>query len=670
MKDDSSVSDVARRTLLKATAGSLGIAAVGQVDAQAPDEERTTTSNSARDARSSDTSRENAAEWVSNALWTATGTATEFPGQVVFPRYSHLAVTAMNQAGLSGHIGPRDAALAASRLQDKETGGFYRQQGDFLGPWTTATYHAVSLAQMFDISIDESAATEFLLDHQNDSGGFIPRSGFLGGKTISTLAATYKSTAALSQLSAVTQSIRDRIVDFVQSAQHTDGGWAATPHSNSSTVAGTYHAINTLLSLNALDAKTKRQAGSFLLSLQQPRGGFRGTLKPTDCSSPICRRRPEVTTRNTAQALLTLSKLGNANPLQSAMERLHVDWLVDRQLLSPTDERFHGGFETYRERTASITHYLLNTAFAMNALRSVDALDRIDQQSAGAFIAACQHPGSDGFASWPSSLSSMRDTEAAVRALDQSDAIERFPRDSLARTLAGQQRSDGSIAQLDWDNEPTVKQTAQAVLAAAQINRTNSIDRASALSFIADHQHQTGGFTNTSTSRSETSDGGGDDPSLQTTWLAVRAVSAMNGLTRIDRRKVSEYLAGLQGDDGQISSEQPTSLTAVRDTRYAMEILTAIGRLSVVDLNRAISYLASRQQRDGTYENESMAVHVTTGLAAADALSEIDLPKTQQYLRKKQLPSGGFAKKGFYSSATAMQRHAGVVEALSVLRAQ
>lgn len=686
MTNDESRSDVTRRSLLKTTAGSLGVATVGQSKAQGAVGTVTSTSDSGILAdRFPDQSRDAAVEWASKTFWRATGTATEFPGQVVFPEYSHHAITVLPEE--REHIAAQECARAVTRLQDGDTGGFFRQQGDFLGPWTTTTYHAVSLARMFGISIDESSATEFLLDHQNDAGGFAPRSGFLGGDTIPTQEATYKATAALRRLDALSRDTRDRILAFVRSTQRGDGGWAATPRANASTVVGTYYALSVLVSLNALTSETARNASTFLRTLQQPTGGFKGKRNDNgevhplldDDTSPSDQRSPAVTTRTTAQALLTLSRINDATStsdldldlLRPDMVAVHTDWLVDRQLHQPNDDRFEGGFETTQDGTVAVTNYLLNTVFAMNALQSLNALDRIDRASASTFVAACQHPGSNGFASWPSSLSALVDTEAAVRALDLLGAPDRVPRDGLAHTLASQQRSDGSITQLDWDGGPTVEQTAQAVLALHRVGRLDAIDRTAAATFIADHQHETGGFTNTSFASSTRGDDSdrGPNPSIAVTWLAVRAVTAVDARARIDQSAVANYLAGLQGEDGHISSDRPKTLTAVRDTRYAMEILVTIGRLSAVDVDGAVSYLARRNEDDG-YASRNEAIQVTIGLGAADALDAIDRASTRQYLREQQLSDGGFAKKGFYSGDTAMQRHAGAIEALHVLNAR
>lgn len=655
---------ITRRTLLKTTTGSLGVTLVGRSAAQASNSQRAGT-DSAQRTRLPEQSHNGAIEWASNAFWTATGTAIEFPGQVVFPEYSHLAITVTAETG--GTVAGRDAALAVARLQDPSTGGFFRQQGDFLGPWTTATYHAVSLARMFDISIDESAATEFLLDHQNDAGGFAPRSGFLGGQTISTFEATYKSTVALHRLDALTQTARDRIVAFVRSEQHADGGWPSTPRAKDSTVRGTYYAISVLLFLDALDSKTAKKAGTFLRTLQRPMGGFRGQSQQAVCSSAICRERPEVTTRTTAQALLALSRIDRA--LHPDAMGLHTDWLEDRQLHHPNDGRFRGGFETYQGDRAPVINYLLNTVFALNALRSLNAFDRIDRASALGFIAACQHPGSGGFAPWPSSFSSLVDTEAAARSLDLLGATDRIPRAGLARTLAGQQRSNGAIAQLDWDSTPTVSQTAHALLALNRVDRLNVVDRTAAAEFIADHQRTSGGFTDTrsKSDRGDTISSQGVRPSVEVTWLAVRAVAAANARSSTDLPSVASYFSGLQGKSGHISSERPETSTAVRDTRCALESLATIDRLSAVNVDKAVSYLATRQNEDGTYASENEAVHVTIGLAAADAINRIDRSSTRRYLRRQQTPDGGFAKKGFYTGNTAMQRHAGAIEALHAL---
>lgn len=689
MTSDESLSDVTRRRLLKTTAGTLGVAAIGQADAQGSGSEGAATAPDILADRLPDKSRKAAIEWVSRAFWTATGSAIEFPGQVVFPEYSHHAIAVLPEKRQE-NIAARDCALAVTRLQDGATGGFFRQQGDFLGPWTTDTYHAVSLARMFEISIDESSATEFLLDHQNDAGGFEPRSGFLGGDTIPTQEATNKAMAALRQLDALSRDLRNRILEFVRSTQRGDGGWAATPRANTSTVAGTYYAIHTLLSLNALESKTARKASTFLRTLQQPTGGFKGKhndsgkVRPQSDDGSRIKHQQEVTTRTTAQALLTLSRINDSdsnsnsnlnldlNLLHPDTVGLHTDWLIDRQLHRPNDDRFEGGFETYQEGAPPVTNYLLNTVFAMNALQTLDALDRIDRTSAFTFVAACQHPGTDGFASWPSSLSALIDTEAAVRALDLLGATDSIPQTGLAKTLASQQRSDGSIAQLDWDGGPTVEQTAQAVLALNRVGRLDAIERMAAAAFIADHQHNPGGFTNTSTAGSDAGNdsGRGPNPSVETTWLAVRAIAAVNARSQIDQSAVADYLAGLQGDDGHISSDRPETLTAVRDTRYAMVILATIDRLSAVDVDKAVSYLTARQNDVGTYASGNEAIHVTVGLGAADALNTIDRTSTRQYLRKQQASDGGFAKKGFYSGDTAMQRHAGAIEALHVLSAR
>ncbi len=650
---DNNAYGVSRRLLLKAV-GSVGATAIGQAGARPFDRADAPSEGTAALDGQSYTA---AVEWVTRALWQETGVSTEFPGQVVFPRYTHLAVTAAQTADPRTDSVGEEPARAATRLQDGETGGFFRQHGDFLGPWTTDTYHALSLARQFDVPVDETAAAEFLLDQQTDAGGFSPRIGFTGGSIASTLEATHKSTAALAALDALSQPVREQVVAFVHDTQHATGGWPVTPNQNAPTVKGTYHAIAALSVLDALTADTVRAATGFLRAVQQPTGGFRGHLAPADCSSSICRLEPEVATRTTAQALITLSRIDR---LDQFSHGTHTEWLAGRQRRNPADERFYGGFETAPDRTPPVTNYLLNTAFAVSALEASNALDRIDRSAASRFIAACRHPGSNGFGPWPSSLSSLVDTEAAIHALDALGEPGRVPEDALAETLANQQRADGSITQLDWTNEATVEQTALAVLALDRLDRLGAIDHTAA-AFITERQHESGGFTNKDESGSA-----GVSLSPRITWLAVRALAATNELSAIDRDGVGTYLADRQGDRGHVSEESPDSVSAVRETRYALETLARLDRLAAIDVESAVAYLAGRQQ-EGGYTSETEARHVVLGLAAADAIGEIDQQLTRRLLREQQTTEGGFAERGFYTGETAMQRHAGTIEALSML---
>lgn len=108
--------------------GSVGATAIGQAGARPFDR---------ADAQSKGTtaldgpSYTAAVEWVTRALWQDTGVSTEFPGQVVFPRYTHLAITAAQTVDPQTDGVGGEPARAVARLQDSETGGFFRQHGGF-----------------------------------------------------------------------------------------------------------------------------------------------------------------------------------------------------------------------------------------------------------------------------------------------------------------------------------------------------------------------------------------------------------------------------------------------------------------------------------------------------------------------------------------------------------
>ncbi len=649
---NNNVYGVSRRLLLK-VAGSAGFTAIGQANAHPF--RRTDDANPATDPESP--SKTAAIEWLTGALWRQTGLSTEFPGQVVFPKYSHIALKAIQ--AIDSRIALEDGpARAAARLQDQSSGGFFRQHGDFLGPWTTATYHALALARQSAVSVDETAAVEFLLDHQTDAGGFAPRSGFAGGSIVSTLEATHKSIVALTEQDAVSQSVREQVLTFLNDTQHSTGGWPSVRRQDAPTVEGTYHAVITLSVLGELTPATTRAVTRFLRTVQRPAGGFRNTLESVDCSSLICRFDPAATTRSTAQALVTLSWLDR---LSRFSEDVHADWLADRQLQNPTDERLYGGFETAPDRSPAVTNYLPNTAFAAIALDAVGALGRIDRSATEQFLTACQHPGTKGFGPWPSSLSSLVDTEAAIRALDLLDERGRVPRDALVATLANGQRDDGALTHPDRSAESTVEQTALAVLALDRLDRLDAVDHAAAATFIIDHQHERGGFTNTAGTDTTTG-----SPSPQTTWLAVRALAAAEKLSRIDLAGVGTYLADQQADRGHVSESSPDTMSAVCETRYALETLAHIDRFDDIDRKQAIAYLRSRQQED-EYTNRAEARHVVAGLAVAGAVDSIDHQSTRRLLGARQTTAGGFADREFYTGETAMQRHAGTIEALTLL---
>lgn len=597
-----------------------------------------------------------AATWVLDAQWTDEGLSAEFPEQVVFPRASHLAIERLSAEGAVDRVDASAAAEAAARVQ-VVGGGFLHSTGDILGPWTGATAHGVLLAQAYDVDVDEEGAAGFLAGMQNEDGGFGARYGF-GSSTQpirSSMPATHDAVIGLEALDALNDTVRSDVISSVQTSQNADGGWPTSEYSDTSSIEGTYHALAILERLGVLDAQTATEARDFIYSLEQATGGFHADANLSPCSGTICQTQPEITTKSTARAILGLATVDGLDRLNTTTRSNHVSWLADRQA---QDGRFEGGFRTYATQEAPVIDYRENTRLALGALGILEARSAIDHGAALALLAATQHEGTGGFAMWPGSLGDVLDTAAATRALDTLGELDAMDAEATAATLAANQRDDGSIAGPDWDHTASVHRTAAALLALARTNQTHAVDTEAAAAFILDGQTESGGFA----------DNQNVDEGVVTTAYATRALDAVGALDRANQTAIAGYLAGLQDpDDGYIAERGPHGYVPVRATSLALQTLDRIDRVAAVDVSAAASFLADHQAEDGTYESPSHAAHVTLGLAAADALEEIDEDATASYLEASQTERGGLALRVFYIEDTAMSRHATALQAHALL---
>jgi prenyltransferase beta subunit len=602
------------------------------------------------------------ARWIERTIWPTTGSAIDFPGFVVYPLDSLRATRAIELFDRGAEVKRWDLGAAAVRLQ-ANSGGFFARYDQFLGPWVYATHGAVVLADRYDLNIDTQGAIDFLKRMQTDAGGFSPRPGLNQPRIAAWMEATASAVAALDRLGALDSEIRSQTVEFLWSEQRDGGGWPQNTRTNETDIHGTYFALLTLDRLDALDADTREQAEEYLLGQQMPSGGFRTYTNPVRCGPVLdppvggCAIGPEVTARATARAILGLEITGylDDEDRRKRLRLLHAGWLLDRRFDDPDDPRLRGGFENFQLREPPVVDYRTNTQAALRALRTLNA--SFDPDPSVRFLLRCQHPGSRGFGSIPSYLSTFQCAAAAIRALDVRGRQEAIPSAELAATLSRQQSRDGYISELDWGGQPAVTHTGWALLMLDRIGRVGAVDVESAVDFISSRQQDSGAFAD--------SEGRYVTPKSLTTCVALRALAAVDRLDAVDTSEAAEYLADTQNDDGSISTEN-LPYTEVRDTRLAIDALNRADELDAIDQETATGYLtAAANAHNSIVEEIGQGL---LGLATLNELNRIDLTSIRSHIRGRQFRTGSYVPRRLYYDGPNMERHSTVVEAVELLR--
>lgn len=640
-----------------------------------------------------------AADWTRRAMWQSAGVATEFPLQVMYPADTVRSMDALAAHDSLDGAAVRTAAENAARLQGARTGGFYSFAGDFLGPWTQATYGAVALSNRTGVDIDRSAAADFLEAMQLDSGGFAPRYNFFGTSPIAVrTGSTADALWGLQYLNALDDEVRNQAVSFLQREQTPQGGWAYFGSTVEPSTLGTYHALR---ALDAVDADTRRnreEAAAYLASMQADGGGFYAGDSPISCKpgcmdepgggiilaeagSDDCDRERDpdpwtcdddqqvVTTYSTSRAILGLARTGHLGDVENLQQ--HADWLANRQVWDPDDPRFVGAFSD-REGPSFFYFPRNTTRLALRALAVLEANGvtpdvEVDVGAAVDLLERCRHPGTGGFGAWPNYVQSLRATAPAVRSL--RDLGEDVPGEELAATLAATQartyerdrQQDGAIPPQGWKWTVDTTQTASALLALSHAGHFGAVDVAAAAGVLASRQDPDSGGFKPSRSPYARAD-------VRSTGMAVLALDAVAGADRVDRDALARYYAAQQDDGGHVGDAR-AGYVRIADTSLSLRATAALGVAErALDVDGAAEYLAGLAAEDGEYwPHPSKAGQAVMGLAAVDGLDRIDADATREYLETNQLPSGGFSGRAFFNGYTALHRHAAGVSGLRLL---
>lgn len=654
-----------------------GIAALGISGSAAA---RTTEGVSGEAGSAIGLDEQTAAEWTKQAVWESSGCSTELPLQVMYPGDTLLTINTLTELGAEDRVDHEMAAINAARLQvpgsGKYTvaaGGFDAFAGDVLGPWVRSTYGGIVLADRQGVSINRITATEFIRKMQLSSGGFGPRFAFLGDRPIgATTESTVYALKTLKYLDTLTPKTRGKTLSYLMDLRASTGGWPHSAGRTEQNISATYYALQALDTIDRLPPGIGKGAASFLRSREADGGGFyewQGSPgippnepddTPNSNSDTTSNRRKVVTTVSTARAILSLAQTNQLDTLGSDDLDRHARWLANRQVTDTTDPRFNGGFETRGDRDNPVIDYRTNTRLALRALQTLrdhSVTHHADMDAGISFLVRCQHVHTGGIAAWPSYVTDNRSTAAAMRTL--ADLGATMPT-ALADTFARRQRSNGSIPPLGWDGRSQTDQTAHALLALSETGQLDAVDVGAAAQFIAAQQSDGGFAKYTSPDRDY-------PPSLSMTNVAVLGLAAAGELDRITKRAAGEYYAGIQRDSGVISTSSSV-FDHVGDTSRALRALENLGELHMIDLDAATTYLADLPAENGKYwPNPPQAGWAVLGLAAADALDQIDTAATRTYLQNNQYGTGGYAARVFYLGYTSLERHAAAVAGLSLI---
>jgi len=137
------------------------------------------------------------------------------------------------------------------------------------------------------------------------------------------------------------------------------------------------------------------------------------------------------------------------------------------------------------------------------------------------------------------------------------------------------------------------------------------------------------------------------DPHLLYTLSAIQILALFDEMDRLDRDKISTYVASLQQDDGSFMGDKWGEI----DSRFsfcALASLALIDRLEAIDVDKAIEYIVACMNFDGGFgcnpgsESHAGQIYCCVGaLSITHSLHHIDPDLLGWWLCERQLPSGG-----------------------------
>lgn len=170
------------------------------------------------------------------------------------------------------------------------------------------------------------------------------------------------------------------------------------------------------------------------------------------------------------------------------------------------------------------------------------------------------------------------------------------------------------------------------------LNKIGAIDADAVVSWVMECQDKDcGGFAGNL----------GHDPHLLYTISAVQVLVLLDRLDVLDIEKVSDYVAGLQNEDGSFSGDMWGEI----DTRFsycAICCLSLLGRLSKINVEKAVNYIVSCKNLDGGFgsipggESHAGQIFCCVGaLAITGSLHHVDRDLLGWWLCERQCKDGG-----------------------------
>ncbi|XP_073046649.1 geranylgeranyl transferase type-2 subunit beta 1-like isoform X1 [Primulina eburnea] len=139
----------------------------------------------------------------------------------------------------------------------------------------------------------------------------------------------------------------------------------------------------------------------------------------------------------------------------------------------------------------------------------------------------------------------------------------------------------------------------------------------------------------------------GHDPHILYTLSAIQVLALFDKIDVLDAEKVSNYIAGLQNEDGSFSGDMWGEV----DTRFsyiALCSLALLHRLDKINVEAAVKYIVSCKNLDGGFgctpgaESHAGQIFCCVGaLAITGALHHIDKDLLGWWLCERQVISGG-----------------------------
>lgn len=224
--------------------------------------------------------------------------------------------------------------------------------------------------------------------------------------------------------------------------------------------------------------------------------------------------------------------------------------------------------------------------------------------------------------------------------------LNKARQEQIAAWLAGRQARRGGFTE-PFMEEPTLKTTALAIIAFDQLKRTDLVSQRT-IEWIVAKRHRDGGFYE-------------DNPSLESTYYAIKALDTSGQLERIKSEPVVKFILSCQNKDGGFSDIPEEEVSAMQATFQAVASLSLLNAGEEFKRESTIEFV-KKLYRPGGFAPITFAPR-------ADFLAIVQGVTTLILLGDTQTPSNGATESAAEEQEVGKQEKEKSVSSLSMFLA-